>query len=582
MRTSVPVMRLEHAVDDAALEVAERRAGGRQTLAAQAVRELDEDALLVELDLELAELHLAEPVLERLDRVQLEVVAEPLRGEVDRRPGAGAEDLGQDRELQVAEERRGHARLGGRRGPHVGRRRPRARLLGRRQGEQAAQGAREDRRQRELLVGAHGHALSLRRTGAQAGIDRWSFSAAAAARRGGCLYYRALIPARRRPAHAKRCQRCARDGPGATAGRRVQEPPDDLRRQTTCSDRRGARQARGARARPRGARRARARRASAPERARLRAGRRASRAARRRRGPAVRLVPQRGRHADRCMDACLGAQDRPSPCRASSARACSRRVLVTDPDDRPRAGHVGHPRAARGSARRPSTSGSTPSSSRAPPSPSTAPAAATAAGSTTRTCRGSRPARRASPSPSRSQVVDELPCAPHDLTVDAIVTETRVIRPPKPAGGRRGLTAAERGRPLRTGRPPCRRPACAPRPAARRPRRHRRPASANPPMLKTGTSPSVERATKRRSAARVSSRPVSAVTASSPTTFGVEEDVVRVLEDVAVDERLHLRRDVLVVDGRGEQQAVGGVDRREEPGPRRRPAGSAPGRRRSS
>jgi len=34
------------------------------------------------------------------------------------------------------------------------------------------------------------------------------------------------------------------------------------------------------------------------------------------------------------------------------------------------------------------------------------------------------------------QVVDELACEPHDLRVDVIVTETRVIRPQKPAGGR--------------------------------------------------------------------------------------------------------------------------------------------------
>jgi len=34
-----------------------------------------------------------------------------------------------------------------------------------------------------------------------------------------------------------------------------------------------------------------------------------------------------------------------------------------------------------------------------------------------------------------AQLVDELPCAPHDLRVDTIVTEARVIRPPQPAGG---------------------------------------------------------------------------------------------------------------------------------------------------
>ena len=57
-------MRLEHAVDEAALEVADGRAVGRQPLAAQAVAELDQHALLVELDLELAEVHVVEPVLE--------------------------------------------------------------------------------------------------------------------------------------------------------------------------------------------------------------------------------------------------------------------------------------------------------------------------------------------------------------------------------------------------------------------------------------------------------------------------------------------------------------------------------------
>jgi 5-formyltetrahydrofolate cyclo-ligase len=37
-----------------------------------------------------------------------------------------------------------------------------------------------------------------------------------------------------------------------------------------------------------------------------------------------------------------------------------------------------------------------------------------------------------------TQIVDALPSAPHDLRVDTIVTETRVIRPSKPSGGREG------------------------------------------------------------------------------------------------------------------------------------------------
>ena len=50
---------LEHAVDDAALEVAERRARRPAGAGSSGSAELDEHALLVELDLELAELHVA-------------------------------------------------------------------------------------------------------------------------------------------------------------------------------------------------------------------------------------------------------------------------------------------------------------------------------------------------------------------------------------------------------------------------------------------------------------------------------------------------------------------------------------------
>ena len=62
---------LEHAIDQAPLEIADGRADARQPLAARATPELHEDALLVEFDLELAELHLPEPLPEPLQRVDL-------------------------------------------------------------------------------------------------------------------------------------------------------------------------------------------------------------------------------------------------------------------------------------------------------------------------------------------------------------------------------------------------------------------------------------------------------------------------------------------------------------------------------
>lgn len=75
--------------------------------------ELHQDPFLVELNLQLAQVHLAEPVLKSLDRANPEAAAESLAGEVDCRPGACAENPGQDRELEHPEQRRGH--LSGRR-----------------------------------------------------------------------------------------------------------------------------------------------------------------------------------------------------------------------------------------------------------------------------------------------------------------------------------------------------------------------------------------------------------------------------------------------------------------------------------
>ena len=152
---------LEHAVDDAALHVAHRRAGGTQVLAAQTALELDEHALLVELDLEVAELHLREPVLEALDRGDAEVAAGALAGEVDGRPRALSEDLGQDRELEQADQRRRRRGVGRRARQHLAGVRPHATFLGGRERDDAAQRTREHARQRHLFLGTQRHSCPL-------------------------------------------------------------------------------------------------------------------------------------------------------------------------------------------------------------------------------------------------------------------------------------------------------------------------------------------------------------------------------------------------------------------------------------
>ncbi len=116
-----------------------------------------------------------------------------------------------------------------------------------------------------------------------------------------------------------------------------------------------------------------------------------------------------------------------------------------------------------------------------------------------------------------AQVVDELPCEPHDLRVDAIVTEARVIsrsRPERSAG--RGRAGSEQD---------------AGHVGAQLARRRQQlgvlrrvpDGVGEPAHAEDRQSPSVERATNRRRAASVSSSPVSAVTTSRPTTFGVRK-----------------------------------------------------------
>jgi hypothetical protein len=150
---------------EAALEVAQRRPSSGQMLAAAAVAELHENALLIQLDLELSEPHLDEPVLEALDRNDVKAATEALAGQVDGRTGARAEEFRQDGELQEAKQlgryrravrRVGHDRLG---------RRPGASLLGGRQRDHVLQGAREDRRQSNFLLGTKRHAHPLGRRG---------------------------------------------------------------------------------------------------------------------------------------------------------------------------------------------------------------------------------------------------------------------------------------------------------------------------------------------------------------------------------------------------------------------------------
>ena len=143
---------LEHAVDEAALEVAERAAGGRQAVAGHAFGQLDQDLLFVELDLELAEHHRGEPRLEVLDRAQLEIAAEALGGDVHDRARALAERFGQQDELDEPEQRRRHAHFVVGRFEDLGRRGHGARLFGAGEGDQVAERAREQVGERELLA----------------------------------------------------------------------------------------------------------------------------------------------------------------------------------------------------------------------------------------------------------------------------------------------------------------------------------------------------------------------------------------------------------------------------------------------
>ena len=164
-------------------------------------------------------------------------------------------------------------------------------------------------------------------------------------------------------------------------------PRDDRPRQTSPQ-----------RARPGAARRAHGRRASHEERRDLPPARRAARGRRRRDGPRLRLVPQRGRHA---------AADRLVPAARRHRRPAARRRSPRDggfrrrrPGDRPGRGRLVDPRTARGPRTRLRRRRSTSSSSPASPSTRTAAASATEAASTTPTCAGSPSRRRASPSPS--------------------------------------------------------------------------------------------------------------------------------------------------------------------------------------
>ena len=279
-------------------------------------------------------------------------------------------------------------------------------------------------------MGADGQALSLRRTGAAAGIACGSFSAAATARCDGCLYYRALIPGRRPPAPREAlpalCTRRGRDGGGIAAVRRshTMAHADDTAATAAARAKRAARERALA-----------ARDALAPaERARLSAlvcarAADASRAARR--AASLMLFASFRSEVDtgaagRARVSGAGSRSR---CRASSARASSRRCCITDPATDLAPGTLGHPRAARRPARR------RPRRARRRRRPGR------------RLLRRRRPlrlrrrllrrlpaaaharARRASRSPSRSRCSTSVPCEAHDLTVDAIVTESRVIRP---------------------------------------------------------------------------------------------------------------------------------------------------------
>jgi len=91
------------------------------------VLELDEHALFVDLDFEIAEVHLVEPVLERLDGGELQGRAEPLGRQIDGGTGVLASTSGRTASCSM---RKSAAKLpvvlGG--GRELGKRRPRARL----------------------------------------------------------------------------------------------------------------------------------------------------------------------------------------------------------------------------------------------------------------------------------------------------------------------------------------------------------------------------------------------------------------------------------------------------------------------
>ncbi len=182
---------LEDAVDDAALNIADGRAGSRKVFAAQAAAEFDEHALLVEFHLEVAELHPREPVLEALDGRDAEVAAGALAREVDGRAGALAEDLGKDRELQQTDERRRRRGVGRRGRQHFAGVGPHPALLGSRQCDDAAERTRKHGRQRHLFLGTHSHSHPLSGR-ARATHSRRPPSRRAARMPAGrlCLYYR--------------------------------------------------------------------------------------------------------------------------------------------------------------------------------------------------------------------------------------------------------------------------------------------------------------------------------------------------------------------------------------------------------